>query len=170
MNQHLHSLLLRDLQGLYDMEHQLIDALPIVADMTTHSDLREALLKHRDETREQAKKLEDAFRHLNAEPLRTICIAMEAIIREGMQLANTHGTDEQSRNAAIIGAANKVEHYEMGAYESAWMLATAMEHTDVADILEHIREQEQKTSGLLRKMDKNVLDISMIQMARGLLA
>jgi|GEM_PF-3404153 len=169
MNKALHSLLLNDMKKLYDVEHQLAAALPKMAKMATSPDLKEGFAMHAKQTEKQILKLERAFKHLKATPRRSKSPSMAALILEGMKTAQSIG-DKQARDAALIGAADQVEHAEMGAYESAWLLAQSMDHNETADILEEIREEEHHTSKLLNKTGKKLTKMSMMQMARGMMS
>src|ERR1043166_5314812 len=108
----LNDLFLEQLRDLYDAEQRLTDALPKMADAACTPELSQAFRQHESQTQEHARRLEDIFRKMGQEPQRVTCEAMKGLLKEGQGMIGAKGNDSV-RDAALIGAAQKVEHYEM---------------------------------------------------------
>ena len=130
----LRTLLIDELKDIYHAEKQLVRALPKLAKAATSPDLREALQSHLAETEEQVSRLEQAFEMLDETPRTKPCEGMLGIVEEGSELIK-----EQEKgaalDAAIIGAAQRSEHYEMATYGTLMAWAKALGHNDVAALL-----------------------------------
>ena len=108
--------LFRDqLQDVYDAENQLLDALPRMAEAATAEDLKSAFRNHLTETEKQIERLEKGFGSMKEAPKRKTCDAMKGLLSEGNDAINAKGSDEV-RDAALICAAQRVEHYEIAVY------------------------------------------------------
>jgi ferritin-like metal-binding protein YciE len=137
----LEDLLLEQLQDLYDAETRLVDALPKMADAATDSQLKSAFRNHLAETNDQVKRLEQAFDLLGAQPERETCDAMKGLIKEGQKVIDATG-DHAIKDAALIAAAQRVEHYEMAGYGSARNFARRCGREDVAALLQQTLDEE----------------------------
>jgi ferritin-like metal-binding protein YciE len=144
----LQNLLLIQLQDLASAEDQLIDALPKMADAASCSELKNAFLTHLQETRQQRLRLDQAFRALGVEPMTETCEAMQGLIVEGSEIINLNG-DPQVKDAALIAAAQRVEHYEMAAYGSARAFARQLGRDDVAELLQETLDEEGNADKIL---------------------
>ncbi|HYU79308.1 MAG TPA: ferritin-like domain-containing protein, partial [Vicinamibacterales bacterium] len=113
--------LLEELRDLYHAEKQLVKALPKMAKASTHEDLRDAFESHLEETREHVTRLEEAFAAMDEKVRAKPCPGMAGIIQEGSEMMQ-EGEPGSVLDAAIISAAQRVEHYEIGAYGTcaAW--------------------------------------------------
>jgi ferritin-like metal-binding protein YciE len=113
--QDLEKLFLGELQDIYDAENQLLGTLPKMADKANSPQLKDAFRLHLEETREHVRRLEQAFHALGQDPKRKTCKAMKGLIDEGEFVAAEfeHNT---ALDAALIAAAQKVEHYEITSY------------------------------------------------------
>jgi len=129
------------LEDVYDAELQLAEALPKMADAASASDLRNAFNTHLMETRDHAKRLEQVFQRLRKSPERTTCPAMKGLIKEGNEAVTATG-DPSVKDAALIAAAQRVEHYEMAAYGTLRTLARQIGLSDVATILQKTLDEE----------------------------
>ena len=129
------------LEDVYDAEEQLIDALPKMADASTSSELKTAFNSHLMETREHARRLEQVFSMLGKEASRTTCPAMKGLIKEGSEVVGASG-DGRVKDAGLIAAAQRVEHYEMAAYGTLRTLAQQIGREDVARILQKTLDEE----------------------------
>src|SRR5437764_13449075 len=111
----LQDLLVAELKDLYNAENQLIKALPKMAKAASNPDLQEAFTTHLEETKEHAERLEKIFETLDESPKGKKCKAMEGLIEEGKEMM---GEDDEPEvlDAALISAAQKVEHYEIASY------------------------------------------------------
>ena len=111
----LHDLYLSELSDLYSAEKQIVNALPKMIEKTESPELRQALEDHLEETRGHVERLEQVFEMHGESPQREKCKGMEGVLAEGDELVGKDATPAV-RDAAIISAAQRVEHYEMAAY------------------------------------------------------
>jgi ferritin-like metal-binding protein YciE len=130
-----------ELKDLYSAEKQLVDALPDIANAASSKDLKDAVNEHLEQTRGHAKRLEQVFEAIGVEPESEHCDGMEGLISEGSEVAEATG-DGDARDAALIGAAQRVEHYEIAAYGTARTLAKQLGHTEAAKLLDKTLEEE----------------------------
>src|SRR5918994_6809497 len=127
----LEELLVDELKDLYSAENQIIKALPRMAKAAVTPELKRAFEKHLGETRRQAQRLEQIGRALDVKVTGKKCKGMEGLIAEGRELLQ-EDLDESARDAGLIGAAQKVEHYEIAAYGTARTHAEMMGHDKIA--------------------------------------
>ena len=111
----LEDLYMDNLQDVYDAEHQITEALPKMIKSASSSSLQNGFAKHLQQTKEQIKRLEAVFENHSAKPKRKACKAMKGLIAEGDEMMKEDATADVL-DAALIGAAQKVEHYEIAAY------------------------------------------------------
>jgi ferritin-like metal-binding protein YciE len=130
-----------ELKDLYSAEKQLVEALPDIADAASSKDLKEAVNEHLEETRGHVKRLEQVFEAIGVEPESEHCDGMEGLISEGSEVAEATG-DGDARDAALIGAAQRVEHYEIAAYGTARTLAQQLGHDEAAKLLDQTLDEE----------------------------
>lgn len=137
----LHDLYLNELRDLYSAETQLLEALPKMADAATSSQLRAAFTAHLEETEGHVSRLEEIFDALGEETGGETCKAMEGLIREGEDYVKAGG-DKDVRDAGLIGAAQRVEHYEIAGYGTARTLAARLGESEAADKLQATLDEE----------------------------
>jgi len=113
--QTMDDLLLHGLQDIYYAENQIVKALPKLIDKATNRDLTKGLRDHLEETKKQIERLDQAFKKLGKKPEEVNCPAIDRLIEEGDEIAGEIG-DKEVLDAAIVGAAQAVEHYEMARY------------------------------------------------------
>jgi ferritin-like metal-binding protein YciE len=130
-----------ELKDLYSAEQQLVEALPSIASAATSKDLTTAIQAHLEETRGHVKRLEEVFSSVGITAESEHCDGMEGLISEGSEVAEADG-DGDARDAALIGAAQRVEHYEIAAYGTARTLAQQLGHTEAADLLAQTLDEE----------------------------
>ncbi len=151
----LHVLLAHELKDLYDAEHQILDALPKVIEQTTDLDLKKALEEHLRETETQVTRLEDCFNLLDMKPERIHCDGMGGVLKEGQHVL--HGEmDSGVKDDALIGACQRVEHYEMAAYGCAREHAKTLGFTDVAKLLDASLQEEGNADHKLTEIAKKL--------------
>jgi ferritin-like metal-binding protein YciE len=128
----LNELFVHELKDLYDAEHQLVEALPKMAEAATNPELTEAFEKHLVQTRSHVTRLEAVFRAAGEEPERETCKGMKGLIAEG-ERAIKEIEDPDTRDAALISAAQRVEHYEIAAYGTlrVWALTAGIEDAEL---------------------------------------
>ena len=140
----LEDLLVLELDDLYDAEQRLCAALPKMAE-AAHSDaLRAAFEEHAQQTQRHVSRLEQIFVDIGRAASRETCDAMKGLIREGKEIINATGSPEV-RDAALIGAAQRVEHYEMAGYGTARTFAQHLGLTDVVRLLQATLDEERET-------------------------
>lgn len=137
----LEDLFVHELKDLYAAEKQLTKALPKMAKAAAHSELRSAFENHLQETEGHVKRLEEIFETLEISARGAKCKAMEGLIEEGKQILEEDMEDDV-RDAALICAAQRVEHYEIAGYGCARTFARDLGHHEAADILQRTLEEE----------------------------
>lgn len=141
----LHELFLEQLKDLYSAETQLIEALPQMAEAAHAPELKKGFESHLKQTKEHAHRIEQIFRELNAgEPTGKTCQAMKGLIKEGKETINEDASEEV-RDAALIAAAQRVEHYEIAGYGTVRTYAELMGHDSAASLLQKTLDEESAT-------------------------
>ncbi len=148
----LESLLIHEMKDLLNAEKQLTKALPKMAKAATNPGLRQAFEDHLEETRKQVHRLEEAIEHLGASARGVKCHAMEGLVKEGEELLKNDEVDPHVLDAALICAAQRVEHYEMAGYGCAVTFARQLNHTRVAELLETTLEEEKAADAKLTSL------------------
>lgn len=137
----IEKLYVESLRDLYSAESQLIEALPKVAEAVTSPELKEAVTNHLAETKEHRVRLDQIFDLLEKDSGGHECAAMKGLIEEADELIEEVETPEVL-DAALIGAAQKVEHYEIAGYGTARTFATLLGYEDQASLLEQTLDEE----------------------------
>lgn len=153
----LDNVLLLQLQDLYSAEDQLISALPKMAEAASSQELKNAFDTHLEETRGHKDRLEQAFRALGKEPTSETCEAMQGLISEGDEVAGLDG-DPTAKDAALIAAAQRVEHYEMAGYGCARTFARQLRREDVAALLQQTLEEEANADKILSHIGEGIVN------------
>ena len=138
----MHDLLLEELRDLYNAEQQLVKTLPTIAEKVCTPSLRKAFEDHYRETEGHVVRLEQVFTSLGEKPTGKKCKGMEGLLDEGEDMLSEDGADTV-RDAGIISAAQRVEHYEIAGYGSAIAFAQLLGHQDIVRLLEETLEEEQ---------------------------
>jgi ferritin-like metal-binding protein YciE len=153
----LQDLFIDELRDLYDAEKQLIKALPKMASAASSPQLRMAFESHLRETEGQANRLETIFEQLAEKPGGQSCDAMKGLIKEGDKLISS--VDESPlRDAGMIGAANRVEHYEMAAYGTARAFAEMLGYSEAAQLLELTLQEEKQADRKLTELAEQLIN------------
>ena len=147
----LEDLLEIKLQGLYDAEKQLVKALPKLASKATDPQLRMSLEKHLRETETQVTRLEQVAKSLDMDLNGPGCKAMEGMIDEANQLLGMR-MDDEVLDAAIISAAQGVEHYEIAQYGTVVDFARRLGHTAEAQSLQATLSEEKNANETLNQL------------------
>jgi ferritin-like metal-binding protein YciE len=137
----LHDAFIDELRDAYDAEKQLLKALPKMAKAASSQELQQAFLTHRDETQGQIERLEQVFASLDEKVRGKHCDGIAGIIEEGKS-AMEEDFDETTMDAVLIASGQRAEHYEMAAYGTLVAWARAMNHTEAADLLQEILDEE----------------------------
>ena len=119
----LEDVFVHQLNDLYSAEDQLVEALPKMAKAASNEELKEAFEHHLQETRDHRDRVQEIFGQLGKRRAGTECKAMKGLIEEGEEVIKTSGGDSAAKDAALIAAAQRVEHYEIAAYGTARTLA-----------------------------------------------
>lgn len=137
----LRDVLNESVRDLYSAETQLIKALPRMAKAASNPELKSAFTAHLEETRQQAARLEKVCELLGVKPKGKTCQAMKGLIEEGAEIIAEKG-EPAAKDAALIGAAQKVEHYEIAGYGTTKAFATILFEEEVAQLLDETLQQE----------------------------
>lgn len=154
----LEDLLTEELKDLYSAENQIIKALPKMAKTAKSEELRMAFEEHLEQTKQQARRIEQACEELGVSPRGKKCVGMEGLIEEGKEVM-TEDLDMDTADAGLIGAAQKVEHYEMAAYGTAAAHARQLGFNSVASLLDKTLEEEKTTDEKLTKLAENMVNV-----------
>jgi len=147
----LRDLLEDQLQDIYSAENQLVEALPKMAQAARSPELRQAFESHLEETREHVTRLESIFRRLGISAGGKTCKAMEGLVAEGEEVIS-EDAEPMVHDAALISAAQRVEHYEIAAYGCVRTFATQIGDDETASILEETLEEEEATDEKLTEL------------------
>ena len=137
----LRDVLIHELQDLYNAEKQLSKAMPRIVDGVSNPDLAEAIADHASETHNQIDRLERICDQLGVTPGGEHCDAMEGLIEEADKIIGMSG-EADAKDAALIAAAQRIEHYEMAGYGSARSFAERLELPDVVNLLQKTLDEE----------------------------
>ena len=158
----LQDLYLDELRDLYDAEKQLIKALPKMAQAASSSQLRTAFESHLRETEGHVTRLERIFSQLNEKPSGQSCDAMKGLIKEGDKIASN--VDESPlRDAGLIGAANRVEHYEMAGYGTVRTFAEMLGFNEAVQLLEQTLQEEKEADRKLTAIAEQMVNENALQ-------
>jgi ferritin-like metal-binding protein YciE len=147
----LDDLFWHEIGDLYSAETQLTEALPKMVEKATDPTLKKALKDHLQVTHQQLDRLQQIFDDFEREPDGTKCKAMAGLIEEGEHILKAKGNADV-RDAGIIAAAQRVEHYEMAGYGTARALATRLGHEDAAALLEETLDEEKEADETLTRI------------------
>lgn len=160
----LNEVFMDELGDLWSAEKQLLKALPKMAEAAQSSELKSAIEEHLYVTQEQVNRLEEIFRDLGKKPARVVCKAMKGLIAEGEDVV--HKTEKSAaRDAAIIGAAQRVEHYEIAGYGTAESHASLLGHTRVQELLHQTLTEEKETDQKLNDLAESSINLQAKQLS-----
>jgi ferritin-like metal-binding protein YciE len=152
----LEDLFVHELKDLYSAETQLVKALPKMARAATNEDLRAGFDFHLEQTKGHVERLLQIAETCECKLTGHKCQAMEGLIKEGGELISDHAEDTV-RDAGLIGAAQRVEHYEIAAYGTARALANCLGYDEAADLLEETLEEEKATDEKLTELAESAI-------------
>jgi ferritin-like metal-binding protein YciE len=147
----IHDVFVDQLADLYSAEQQLVQALPKVAQAANDPELRDALQMHLDQTRTHVERLDRVFQQMNMSVPQEHCEGMEGLLKEGEQVMQAAGSGP-AKDAALIAAAQRVEHYEIAAYGTAKTLADQLDLSDARDLLDQTLDEEAAADKKLTKI------------------
>jgi ferritin-like metal-binding protein YciE len=138
----LKELYIDELKDLYNAENQLLKALPKIAKAATSEDLSAGFEEHLEQTKGHVQRLEDIFKQLGESPKGKKCKGMEGLIEEGSEAIDEY--DGELLDAALIGAAQRVEHYEIAGYGTVIAFAEELGESDHVELLNQTLEEEKQ--------------------------
>jgi ferritin-like metal-binding protein YciE len=148
-------LYINELRDLYNAETQLVKALPKMAKAASNDELREAFEEHLRQTSEHVSRLEQIFEQLEEKPSGKRCLGMEGLVKEGAETMK-EDYQEDEKDAAIIGAAQRVEHYEMSAYGTVRAFAELLGENEHVSLLEQTLEEEKQADQKLTQLAEEI--------------
>lgn len=153
----LHDLFLNELKDLYSAEQQLTRTLPKMARAATNPELKQGFEHHLEQTKGHVGRLDTVFKGLDASPRGQTCEAMEGLLAEAHELTEL-GLEPDALDAALIAAAQKVEHYEIASYGTVCTWAKAMKLDDALNLLLETLAEEKETDETLTKLAKTAVN------------
>lgn len=151
----LRELYIDELRDLYNAETQLVKALPKMAKASSSDELRQAFEEHLHQTEAHVARLEQIFDQLEEKPSGRKCVAMEGLVKEGAETISEDYSDEVM-DAAVIGAAQRVEHYEIAAYGTAREIAKLLDEDDHISLIEKTLEEEKGADQKLTELSQEI--------------
>jgi len=145
-----------ELEDLYDAEKQIIQALPKMVEAASIEELKSAFQEHLEQTKEQVKRLDRVFKSIGQKPQGKTCEGMQGLLKEGEKII-AEIPKSPVLDAAIIGAAQKVEHYEISGYGTARTMAEMLGQQDAAELLEETLEEEKTTDENLTEIAETIM-------------
>lgn len=153
----LKELLEHEVKDILYAERKIVKALPKMANAATHPKLKKAFEDHLEESRGHVERLEKVCEHMGMAARGEKCEAIEGILEEGEERIKAKG-DDAVIDAALISAAQRVEHYEMAAYGSARAFAEALGLSEVVDLLQQTLDEEGNADKTLNKLALNTIN------------
>lgn len=151
----LHDLMIHELKDLYSAEEQIAKALPKMIKQAKSTELADALELHLKQTEKHIERLDEIGTKLDVMLSGHACKGMQGIIEEGEKILAME-IDSPLGDIAMIAAAQRVEHYEIAGYGTAFAYAQAMEHEEVADLLEETLNEEEETDEILTSLSEKL--------------
>jgi ferritin-like metal-binding protein YciE len=154
-HQALKELYIDELKDIYNAENQLVKALPKMAKAANSEELRTGFEEHLEQTRGHVQRLEQIFKELGEKPSGKKCKGMEGLVAEGQEMMGEDFEDDVM-DAALISAAQRVEHYEIAAYGTVRTYAELLGEDTAVQLLEQTLEEEKETDQKLTDMASEI--------------
>ena len=158
----LQELLVYELKDIYNAENQIIKALPKMAKAASSPELKRAFERHLEETKRQVERLDQIGEALDVRMTGKKCKGMEGLIEEGKEIMS-EDLEEDALDAGLIGAAQKVEHYEIAAYGTARAHANRLGLNKVAKLLQQTLEEEGNTDKKLTQLAETIINVEAVE-------
>ena len=155
MPEGLKELYIDELKDLYNAESQLVKALPKIAKAASSDELRQGFEQHLEQTKGHVQRLEKIFQALGESPKGKKCKGMEGLIEEGSEVME-EDYEGSVLDAALIGAAQRVEHYEIAGYGTVRSMAETLGESDHVSLLEETLEEEKATDEKLTELAEQI--------------
>lgn len=149
--ENMQELFVHELKDLYSAENQLIEALPKMAKAASTPELKQGFERHLKQTQEHAQRIEQIFEDFDRKPGGMKCKGMEGLIKEGEEILKEDG-DPAVKDAALIGAAQRIEHYEIAGYGTARTFARHLGNDKAAKLLQQTLDEEGETDHKLTQL------------------
>jgi ferritin-like metal-binding protein YciE/ElaB/YqjD/DUF883 family membrane-anchored ribosome-binding protein len=149
-------------QDLYDAEHQILKALPMMIEAASSPELKQAFDQHLHQTQNQIRRLEQVFQRIGTEPKGKTCAAMSGILAEGQEIIGLRA-DPEVKDAGLIAAAQRVEHYEIAGYGCLRTWARLLGHQDSAQLLQQSLNEEEQTDRQLSQLAERTINARALQ-------
>ena len=162
----LRDLFIHELRDLFSAEKQILKALPKMAKAANNEELKESFEHHQRQTEEHVERLEQIFDGLDISSRSEKCAAMEGLLEE-VQMLLKEEMPPEILDAALIAAAQRVEHYEIAAYGSARTFAEVLDADEALDLLEQTLEEEKETDVKLTELAEEVVNVEAQQIGEG---
>jgi ferritin-like metal-binding protein YciE len=154
-NNSLKELYIEELRDIYDAETQLVKALPEMAKAATSEELRSGFEKHLEQTKEHARRLEQVFRELGEKAKGKKCKGMQGLVAEGKEVIDDD-FEGDVKDAALIAAAQRVEHYEIAAYGTVRTCAEILGLQTASSLLKKTLQEEKETDEKLTELAESI--------------
>jgi ferritin-like metal-binding protein YciE len=151
----LRALYIDELRDLYSAEKQLTKAIPKLAKAANSEELSAGFLEHLEQTKGHVQRLEEIFEMLGERPTGKKCVGIEGLVQEGGEVISS-GYEGAVMDAALIGAAQRVEHYEIAAYGTVCAMAELLDETEQASLLNETLQEEKETDEKLSQIADEV--------------
>jgi ferritin-like metal-binding protein YciE len=154
-NENFKKLYVNELKDLFSAENQLLKALPKMAKAASSDELRTGFEEHLEQTKVHVQRLEEIFESLDESPKGKKCVGMEGLVKEGSEVME-EDFEDAVLDAGLIGAARRVEHYEMAAYSAVCEFAKVLGQTKHASLLEKTLAEEKQTDETLAALAEEI--------------
>jgi ferritin-like metal-binding protein YciE len=160
----LEDLFADELRDLYSAENMIVKALPKMAKAASSPELQHAFQEHLEQTNHQVERLEQIFEQLDLSSRGKKCKAMEGLLEEGKEILKAEA-EPAVLDAALIGAAQRVEHYEIAGYGCARTYARLLGHEEAANLLQQTLDEESATDKKLTHLAETIINLEAAEMA-----
>ena len=154
----LEPLFVEELRDIYNAENQLLKAMPKMAKKASSAELKRAFQEHAEQTREHVERLDEIFEELGKKATGKTCKAMKGLVEEGSEMMEEDGEDSVI-DAAIIAAAQKIEHYEIASYGTVRAWAEQLGKEDAVDLLQQTLDEESETNEKLTELAESSINV-----------
>lgn len=154
-NESLKQLYVNELKDLFSAENQLLKALPKMTKAASSNELRTGFEKHLEQTKGHVQRLEEIFESLDQSPKGKKCVGMEGLVKEGSEMME-EDFEDAVLDTGLIGAARRIEHYEMAGYRAVQEIAKVLGETKHASLLEKTLAEEKQTDDKLAELAKEI--------------
>lgn len=160
--ENLRDLYVSELKDIYSAEKQIVEALPKMAQAASHTGLKAAFNQHLDQSHTHMQRLEQVFQQLDVSPRGKRCKGVEGLLKEGEEFIKDRSIDDDARDAALIAAAQRVEHYEIAAYGTVRTYAQLLGDRQAAQVLQQTLNEEGETDKRLTELAMSAINVEAV--------